>query len=44
MEGDLLADKYSEVEENIDFTGEGGVSEGGKVRRKRKNKHANRYK
>jgi hypothetical protein len=42
MEGTLLA--RGEVEEEIEEGGEGGVSEGGKVRRRRRNKHVNRYK
>jgi hypothetical protein len=45
IEGELLAHKGDEVDEKIEEGGgEGGVSEGGKVRKRRKNKHVNRYK
>jgi hypothetical protein len=42
--GELLGHRDDEVEEKIEEGGEGGVSEGGKVRKRRRNKHANRYK
>lgn len=43
VEGELLG-HHDEPEEKMEPGEEGGVSEGGKVRRRRRNKHANRYK
>jgi hypothetical protein len=43
IDRELLASK-DEIDEKLEEGGEGGVSEGGKVRKRHRNKHINRYK